>query len=264
MRKLTFVALLIVLVTINADAQAPKPWQEWSKTEAEKMLNDSPWGQTQAYKRSIDTSRSAPRSGTAATPPTGIYGPAGTNAIDDGNAIKSVLMGGIPSRPTTTSSSLTVSYTYRIRFLSAKPIREAFAATFLIKQAGIDFADREKAAESLKSQMQKFIEREPVNYIVVAVESLDLAALPQNLSAPLKDNTYLERRDGKRVLLINYRAPGPDGLGAQFLFPRSLEDQPFLNLDSGEVRFHSEIAANFKLDRTFKISNMVYQGKLEY
>lgn len=263
MRKLTFVALLIVLVTINADAQAPKPWQEWSKTEAEKMLNDSPWGQTQAYKRSIATSTSAQPRGSAA-PPKGIYGPAGTHAIDDGNAMKSVLMGGVPSLPTTTSSSSTVSYTYRIRFLSAKPIREAFAATFLTKQAGIDSADREKAAESLKSQMQEFVERGPVNYIVVAVESVDFAALPQNLSAPLKDNTYLQRGDGKRVLLINYRAPGPDGLGAQFLFPRSLEDQPFLNLDSGEVRFHSEIAPGFKLERLFKISDMVYRGKLEY
>jgi hypothetical protein len=259
MRKLIFVALVVLLVSINAAAQDPKPWTEWSKTEAEKMLNDSPWGQTHAYKRSIATSNSAQPRRTAA-PPTGIYGPAGTNAIDDGNAMKSVLMGGVPSTPTTSSSSLSVNYTFRIRFLSAKPIREAFAAMFLIKQAGIDSADREKAVESLKS----FVELESANYIVVAVESVDFAALPQDLSTPLKDNTYLQRRDGKRVSLINYRAAGPDGLGAQFLFPRSLEDQPFLNLDSGEVRLHSEIGPNFKLDRVFKISNMVYRGKLEY
>ena len=259
MCKLKFLALLIVLVTINADAQAPKPWQEWSKTEAEKMLNDSPWGQTQAYKRSIATSTSAqPRGSTA--PATGIYGPAGTNAIDDGNAMKRVLMGGVPSLPTTSSSSSTIIHTFRIRFLSARPIREASAAMFLINQAGTNSADRDKAAESLKS----FVEHESVNYVVVAVESADFIDLPQDLSAPITNDTYLQRSDGKRVLLIKYRAPGPDGLGAQFLFPRSLEDQPFLNLDSGEVRFHSEIAPGFKLDRLFKISNMVYRGKLEY
>jgi hypothetical protein len=259
MRRVTFVALLIVLVTINAEAQAPKPWQEWSKTEAEKMLNDSPWGQTQSYKRSIATSTSAqPRS--SAAPPTGIYGPAGTNSIDDGNAMKRVLLGRVPSLPATSSSSSTITYTFRMRFLSAKPIREATAAMFLINQAGTNSEDRDKAAESLKG----FVERESVNYVVVGVESVDFADLPQNLSSSLRDNTYLQRSDGKRVLLINYRAPGPDGLGAQFLFPRSLEDQPFLNLDSGEVRFHSDIAPNLKLDRLFKISNMVYQGKLEY
>ena len=259
MRKHIFVALVVLLVTTSAAAQDPKPWTEWSKTEAEKMLNDSPWGQTQAYKRSIATSTSAqPRSSAAS--PTGIYGPAGTNAIDDGNAMKSVLMGGVPRLPTTSSSSSTIIHTFRIRFLSAKPIREAFAAMFLIKQAGTNSADRDKAAESLKT----FVERESANYIVVAVESVDFIDLPQDLSAPLKNDTYLQRSDGKRVLLTNYRAPGPDGLGAQFLFPRSLEDQPFLNLDSGEVRFHSEIAPGFKLERLFKISNMVYRGKLEY
>ena len=258
MRKLTFVALLIVLVTIGADAQAPKPWQEWSKPEAEKMLNDSPWGQTQTYKRSTATSSSA-RPTSSAAPGTGVYGPAGTNSIDDGNAMKRVLLG-TPRLPTTSSSSSTITHTFRIRFLSAKPIREATAAMFLINQAGTNSADRDRAAESLKS----FVERESANYVVLVVESVDAGALPQNLSAPLKDNTYLQRSDGKRVFLISYRAPGPDGLGAQFLFPRSLEDQPFLNLDSGEVRFHSEIAPGFKLDRLFKISNMIYQGKLEY
>jgi len=127
---------------------------------------------------------------------------------------------------------------------------------FLINQAGTNSADRDRAAESLKS----FVERESATYVVLAVESPDL---PQDLSAQLKNDTYLQRSDGKRVLLISYRAAGPDGLGAQFLFPRSLDDQPFLNLDSGEVRFHSEIPG-FKLDRLFKVSNMIYQGKLEY
>jgi len=28
-------------------AQKQKPWTEWSKKEAEKTLNESPWGQTQ-------------------------------------------------------------------------------------------------------------------------------------------------------------------------------------------------------------------------
>ena len=258
MRKLTFVVLLSVLVTISAGAQAPKPWQEWSKTEAEKMLNDSPWGQTKTYKKSTSTSSSA-RPTSSAAPPTGILGPAGTRSIDDGNAMKRVLLG-TPSLPSTSSSSSTFTSTFRIRFLSAKPIREATAAMFLINQAGASSADRDRAAENLKS----FVERESANYIVVAVESDDFAAPPQGLGAPLKDETYLQRSDGKRVLLISYRAPGADGLGAQFLFPRSLEGQPFLNLDSGEVRFHSEIAPGFKLDRVFKVSNMVYQGKLEY
>ena len=39
-------ALLLALVTVTAQEKG-KPWVEWSKKDAEKMLNDSPWAQTQ-------------------------------------------------------------------------------------------------------------------------------------------------------------------------------------------------------------------------
>jgi hypothetical protein len=46
MRKLFFVVLLLALF-VNAGLSQKKTWNEWSKDEAEKILNDSPWGQTQ-------------------------------------------------------------------------------------------------------------------------------------------------------------------------------------------------------------------------
>ena len=80
----------------------------------------------------------------------------------------------------------------------------------------------------------------------------------------LKNNTYLERNDGKRIFLLDYRAPVEDGIGARFVFPRIVDGRAFLNGESGDVRLYAEVGANVKLNLRFKVADMVYQGKLEY
>ena len=80
----------------------------------------------------------------------------------------------------------------------------------------------------------------------------------------LKTSAYLERKDGKRVALIDYRAPAPDGMGAKFIFPRMLDGQPFLDAGSGEMRVNIQIGKTIKLNRRFKVAEMMYDGKLEY
>lgn len=49
-----------------------KPWTEWSKRDAEKILNDSPWGQTQIDTDTSEWGRthsSRPRAATCASSP---------------------------------------------------------------------------------------------------------------------------------------------------------------------------------------------------
>jgi len=80
----------------------------------------------------------------------------------------------------------------------------------------------------------------------------------------LKNNTYLERNDGKRLFLMDYRAPINDGLGAKFVFPRGVDGKPFITAEAGEVRFFAEVGARVKLNQRFKISDMIYEGRLEF
>src|SRR5215510_3607445 len=118
MRKLILIAMLTLLLNLEAAAQNAKPWTEWSRAEAEKILNDSPWGQTQVYKTTSSSSSALPGRSTS-TVATGSLGPAGTIGSpndNDGTVMKSVLMGGAPRLPSTTTSGTSVSYTYRIRF----------------------------------------------------------------------------------------------------------------------------------------------------
>jgi hypothetical protein len=63
---------------------------------------------------------------------------------------------------------------------------------------------------------------------------------------------------------MEYRAPTQDGLGAKFVFPRTFEGKPFIEPNSGEVRFSTEAGKAVKISKRFKVSEMMYDGKLEY
>jgi hypothetical protein len=88
-----FVLFSLFQLNMNAAAQKEKPWTEWTKKDVEKMLNDSAWGQTQ-----IDTDTSEMTWSTAPRP------------IDGKGAVNQA-----------------TSVNYYIRFVSAKPIRQAYA-----------------------------------------------------------------------------------------------------------------------------------------
>jgi hypothetical protein len=53
-------------------------------------------------------------------------------------------------------------------------------------------------------------------------------------------------------------------MGAKFVFPRTQNNEQFVNEQSGYLRFYSEVAKNIKLNMRFKIADMMYDGKLEY
>lgn len=245
MRRVVCISLLLALCACSAFAQKAKPWTEWSEKEAAKILNDSPWGQTQTEgeesrqpeQTSAITQVAAPRS-------------ADRQLQREGEAPKTG-----PSRV----------LKFRMRFLSAKPVRGAFARLLLLKKAEVD--------ENLSTQLQGFVDRDFSEYVVVAVsvEAADerlagsaMQALTTVTSDALKDKVYLERKDGKRLVLADYRPPGPDGMGAKFVFMRQLEGQPFLTPESDNVRFFAQLNEKMKLNVKYKVSDMMYDGKLEY
>jgi hypothetical protein len=258
MRKLVTATLMAGLLSAGIGAQQKAAaWTEWSQKDAEKILNDSPWGQTQT-----DTNTSemvySPTVGSAAGSTSNRS--ARTTGMRDEQADRN------RSRAAEGAYNQAVTINYRVRFLSARPVREALAATILQQQTTA-------SAVQTKQQMQQFIDRNFGDYIVVAVT---YDASDQRLSGKafqdfnaaladtLKNNTYLERRDGKRIFLMDYRAPIDDGIGARFVFRRVVDGRAFLNGESGDVRFYSEVGANVKLNLRFKVADMVYHGKLEY
>jgi hypothetical protein len=158
-----------------------------------------------------------------------------------------------------------LSTIYHVAFLTAKPVRAAFIRL-------IELQHPETPADKV-AERRTFIDRDFGDYVVVTIvldgtNKAGRVSAMQEISAAdaesLKTTTYLERKDGKRVALMDYRAPAQDGMGAKFIFPRKLDGQPFLDANSGELRVNIQVGKTVKVNRRFKVAEMMYDGKLEY
>lgn len=153
-------------------------------------------------------------------------------------------------------------YNYRIRFFSARPIREAFARQLLLANPKIQ-----------SSQLENFVIGDYSDVIVVAVTvdgedrrltgplQQDLAAAT---SATFKNKAYLQRKDGTKVWLESYAPPGNDGTGAKFVFPRNVDGKAFVTPTDEYISFFADIGRGADIKWKFKLADMTYDGKLEY
>ena len=252
MLSLAAIGLLLATAQTGLGQKDNKSWMELPKRDAERMLADSPWSQTQVDTDASEMFYSPTRQGSASPGRPNVTIPTGQQSINNNRADRGAV-------------NQVVNVSYRICFLSARPIRQAFAKMILSRQHDPD--------DRLVAQLQAFVERDFSPYVVIAVS---VEANDQRFSGPimqainsantgtLKNNAYLERQDGKRLFLSEYIAPIADGLGAKFIFPRLVDGLPFLSSDSGTVRFFAQFNDSFKLNMTYKVSDMIFDQKLEY
>lgn len=237
MKSMFFLFAFTAFCVAAVAQDAGKPWSDWAKKDAEKILNDSGWGQTYIEQgpEAVDT-----------------------RAISNPSAALQRSGESGESRPSRTLK-------YRARFLTAKPVREAFARIVTLQQPS--------PSAELISQLQGFIDRDFGDFLVVAfsIEAADermtkgaMAGLGRLTLEALKDRVYLERKDGKRASLTDYRPPSEDGMGAKFIFSKTLDGQPFLTQDADTVKFFFQLSDKQKISMRYKVSGMVYAGKLEY
>lgn len=228
---------LLLLFSLTTPAQwDKKPFAEWTEKDAQKLLNDSPWGKTQSFDSPMELYR-GPQTGRQGT-----------------------------STATTAAPHDAIHVFFRVRFLSAKPVRQALSRMIELKQkAGV----KEEMAEQLK----QFASGEFLEYIVIAVTSdasdaganaQQAAALLRRDNAALKNATFLEIKGGKRIFLQEFQPARADGFGGRFIFQRLVDGKPFITPESEEIHFVAPLSDTYKLDRRFKIKDMMYEGKLEY
>jgi len=230
--------ILFAILSLTASAQwEKKPYTDWSEKDAQKVLNDSPWGKTQVFSTPGEMFRS-PTSGRQ-----------GTTTRTDPNPAQALHL------------------SFRVRFLSARPIRQAYSRLIELKQKG---GMNEQAA----GQLKQFVSGEFLEYVIITVtcDSQEAgsntqqanALLSSRGTAELKNSTFLETKGGQRVFLQEFQPPKQDGIGARFIFPRLVDGKPFITPEAEEIHFVSELSSNYKLDRRYKIKEMMFDGKLEY
>lgn len=217
-------------------------WMDWSKKDAEKVLSNSPWAQTQT---DTDTSEMffSPTSNPTAP---GARRPANdTERLGQG----------------ATNQSIDVKF--HVRFFSARPIRRALTRL-------IELQNRPDADTAAK--LHAFAELKSTDSIILTL-SFDtsdqryggqvMQAMNSAVTATLKNESYLEY-NSKRLFLEEYIPPGKDGFGARFIFLRNVDGHPFISSKDGEVRFVTKYPSGLKVNRVFKLSDMVLYGSLEY
>lgn len=240
MNRIAFVCLIALAIgpIVSSAQRDTKSWTEWTDKDVQKILSESPWVQTQ-----IETEEAMGSTAAATT--------------------TSLKLERDASKPA--PGAVTAYIKYFIRFLSARPIRQAVARKLELEHPEMDRVKTD--------QLKTFAEAGSDEFIVISVtaEASDkkmgggaMQALNSATMESLKDSTYLERKDGQRLLLMGFSRPINDGLGAKFIFPRNLNGQAFVKEDAGTLRFSSQLNKTIKLNARFKVSDLAYNGHLEY
>ncbi len=241
---LTLLMLLLAMVISAFGSQKIKPWTEWTVRDAQKVLDDSPWGKTQV---DTDTTQMT-------------FSPA-TRDITGQGAINQA-----------------TSVSIHVYLLSAKPIRLAF-----LRQLQLTPSHTPEQLSQMQAFVDRKFDQSIVMAVTYGgTDGRYTAALFQSLNtaitATLKNTTFLETKGGKRNFLQEYEPPLKDGL-AKFIFARNVDGQPFIDAKSGQLRFYSELpklsgnnqpsnnrkdsSATITINITFKVADLMYEGVLE-
>ena len=235
--KLPLLLFLMICLTVAGSVVGQKqlkPWKDWSKNDAQKILNDSPWAHLQVDQDFVEA-----------------------------NPLQR------PSDPRDTSVDTRLrqndGMTYGIRFFSARPVRQAFVRMIQLQ--------RKDLPPDTMTRLNSFAEATSDDSIIIAVtiENPDANMLGKAMqivrnatTVGLKNNAFLERSDGKRIFIDQYTPPGGDGFGARFIFPRMVDGKPFLGPEVSTVRFVADLGSSVKFSMTYKVKDMMLDGKLEY
>src|SRR6185503_18558476 len=158
-----FMAICLLAAGSVVGQKQLKPWKEWSKNDAQKVLTKSPWAQPQ-----VDMDFREP------TPLT---------------------------RPQDSSIDATLKQnegmTYNIRFFSARPVRQAFVRILQLQKKDLTPEMVDRLNSFAETPSEKYI------VVAVTVENPDANMLGKAMqiirnatTTKLKNGTYLERSDG--------------------------------------------------------------------
>jgi len=160
---------------------------------------------------------------------------------------------------------------FYIRFLSARPIREAFARIQQLHY-GYDDMAQEKRAQFEKDQMTN-IEMDSSQWIVVSVafrsndpnEESDVRRFFQSETVKtLRLKAFLSTPTCSQVEVSAYFPPREESVGAKFVFPRVVDGIPVVTEDCDAVTFELlEVpGANPNLQASFSVKNMIVDGEI--
>lgn len=177
------------------------------------------------------------------------------------------LIGGIGSG---LSGEKEIYSTFFVRFLSASPIREAYARVSQI-QGGYDQMSREEQ-KKFDSSIEPGLRLEVRQWIVVALsfrsndQSLELRVkqfLDTQTTETMKGRAFLSTARMPQLAISAYYPPREEVVGAKFVFPRRLKDRPVVAPGDDQVTFELDLPGfDPELRVVFPTAEMKVEGRL--
>lgn len=161
--------------------------------------------------------------------------------------------------------------TFYVRFLSARPVREAYARIQQIYY-GYDRMEK-KEKEQFERDQQPNIEMGDSEWIVISVafrsndpnQESDVRRWFQSETVrTLKTKAFLSTPTCSQVEVSAYFPPREESVGAKFVFPRMVDGIQVVTEDCDAVTFEllDVPGANPNLQATFPVKSMVVDGEI--
>ena len=250
----TILVFGVCIAALPAYAQsvwAGKPFTQWSRSDAESVLNDSPWSSHQEVRMQFEKEKQ-----TAA----GSY--SGVSAASAAGSQMEVM------------SDLPVDFVFTLRLRSALPVRQALVR---LKQLEADSKKiSQKDAETFDAQIKGLLECPACagNYVVtLSSKSRNrpgadavYATFKGGRLSDLQRFVFLANDRGERRDLVHFVAPKTPGDDAIFFFPRlDAKGAPLLTTESKQLLINLSdkqvnSVSNFRID----VSTLVMNGKVEF
>ena len=228
-----------------------KPFTQWSRSDAEDVLNNSPWSSHQEVRMQFEKEKQ-----TAA----GSY-----SGVSAASAAGSQMEG---------MSDLPVDFVFTLRLRSALPVRQALVR---LKQLESDSKKlSQKDLETFDTQIKGLLECPACagNYVVTLSSKSNnrpgadavYAAFKGGRLSDLQRFVFLANERGERRELVHFVAPRTPGEDAIFFFPRlDAKGAPLLTPENKELLINLSdkqvnSVSNFRID----VSKLVMNGKVEF
>lgn len=256
--RLTIGGSIIVLFAVSSIGLAQqdlikKPVNQWTRADAEAILNDSVWVSKQELRLRYDPQRQVAAG--SYTPNAGVTDTTATNA------------------QTAVSSDIPVDFVFTVRLRSALPVREALSR---LKQLQADTKMNAKERAVFDAQVKGLVECPACgqNYVIsLSSKSKNSPGADAVFStfkggrlSDLQRYVYIANDRGERRALVFFVAPKSPGDEAVFFFPR-LDDKgaPLLTSQSKELLINlTDNQANSITNFKFDVSKLIVDGKVEF
>jgi len=232
MKKAIYLTLALLASSLFANATDfwETSFKAWTYEETETILSNSPW--------------------------------AGTGSTSQQSRV---------NQRRNTGEEENIDLQYTVRLFSALPIRQGYVRMFqFINKYGEMSQDEQKSFDQKVNRALQQIENEViVNLDLFSEDQRSRIETDRRLKQirveQLKQSAFLITDSYGRVEITKYQSPSPDGTGAKFVFPRTINGQELLSPDDTKVIFELWIpGTNFRIKHSWKIADMKINEELVY